>query len=381
MTKIFLTGITGLVGSAFAISLLRERKDLSIVGMTRHNSVKTAAQRVEEIIRAQWEFDSCPGSPDEILPRISVIDGDVVSIDPAEVAKMPELAGVDTIFHCAADVNLGKDPEGKTFNINYNGTAKIIELAQLLNVKEFHYVSTAYTAGCMRGRAMEQQHEDHGHNNPYERSKWQAENLVRNCGIPFSIYRPGIVTGRLADGRIRKPLAVYRIFEFLAKMKSHYCAKNKLNPCEYVDMHLRFLTNKSERVYFAPIDFVQKSLAALVQLPVCNKTYHLTGNSPVTTDMIAQALCSVLRLEGVSINADDSNATDEDRMLSRFIGDLFPYFENDVIFDQTNIEAALGKEAIGWEFGKRGMEVLIHSYFEDFFGDVEWVKTLLAANK
>ena len=31
MKKVFLTGITGLVGSAFAVALLRERKDYEFV--------------------------------------------------------------------------------------------------------------------------------------------------------------------------------------------------------------------------------------------------------------------------------------------------------------------------------------------------------------
>lgn len=378
MSKIFLTGITGLVGSSVVVSLLRQRDDVSIVCMTRRNSVKTAAERVADVIRAQCEFDSCPEAAEKILSRISAVDGDVVSMDPAAIAKLPEVRGVDKIFHCAADVNLGKDPTGKTFNINYNGTLRMLELAKLLQVKEFHYVSTAYVAGCLKGRAMEAQHPDYGHNNPYEQSKWQAENEVRKCGIPFTIYRPGIVTGRISDGRIRKPLAVYRVFEFLAKLKSHYCTKQNLDPNEYVDMHLHFLTSQSERVYFAPIDFVQKSITALIQRPACNRTYHLTGNSPVSVEVISKSVCTVLRLSGVFISEEKTELSSDDKLMSRFLGDLFPYFSNNVIFDQTNITEALGGEAVSWQFGVPEMENMLRTYFRDFYPDVEWLQKLIA---
>ena len=111
-------------------------------------------------------------------------------------------------------MNLGKDPTGKTFHINYDGTVNMLELARLVNAKAFHYVSTAYVAGKLVGRAMEAVPQESGFNNPYEESKCKAEMLVRNSGFPFTIYRPAIITGRRRDGRIRKPLAFYyRILE------------------------------------------------------------------------------------------------------------------------------------------------------------------------
>ena len=45
MEKIFLTGITGLVGSAFVVALLRERQDYEIVCLARKTAVKSAQQR------------------------------------------------------------------------------------------------------------------------------------------------------------------------------------------------------------------------------------------------------------------------------------------------------------------------------------------------
>ena len=196
MNKILVTGVTGLVGSAFVVALLREREDYEIVCLVRRGGGKTAAERAESIIRDECAFDGCPEIADRILKKISVVEGDVTSIEPETLAKDEALKGVDIIFHCAADVNLGKDPTGKVFKINYHGTENMVALAKLLNAKEFHYVGTAYIAGKLQGTAIEDNPIDSGFNNPYEESKFKAEFLVRNSGIPFSVYRPAIVTGR-----------------------------------------------------------------------------------------------------------------------------------------------------------------------------------------
>ena len=375
MTNIFLTGITGLVGGAFTAALLKARKDVKVVALTRSNSVRTARQRVEEILGEQCQFDGCPEALPEIMKSIEVIDGDVTSIVPEELAKNPLLKDINTIFHCAADVNLGKDVDGKTFRINYNGTENLLKLAKLLKVDAFHYVSTAYVAGRLAGLAMEDAPINSGFNNPYEESKFKAETLVRNSGIPFTIYRPSIITGRVEDGRIRRPLAFYRILEFLSKLKKNQCFKQNLDPRDWIDINAHFNAIPSERVYFVPIDYVQKAITALFQKPVCNKTYHVTGDSPVTTSMIDHAVCRTLRLKGVEV--EHREKTDGDDMISRFLGDLLPYFASDIVFDQTNVREALGDEALDWELGENGLAVMMRSFFIDFFPDVDWIHDII----
>ena len=179
MDKIFMTGITGLVGSAFVVALCRERKDCEFVCLARKFGNTSALERTEKIIRDECAFDGCPEIADEVLSRVSVIDGDVVTMDPEAVAKDPAMKGVNKIFHCAADVNLGKDPTGKTFKINYEGTKNMVALAKLIDAKEFHYVGTAYIAGKLAGTAIENNPIDSGFNNPYEESKFKAEWLFK----------------------------------------------------------------------------------------------------------------------------------------------------------------------------------------------------------
>ena len=374
MGKILLTGVTGLVGSSFVAALLRDRPYERFVCIARSGRGMSAAERVEKILREQCEFDGFPEQADQAVAAVEVIDGDVVALNPGELVKNPVLMDVDRVFHCAADVNLGKDPQGITYRINYGGTVNMIELAKLLNVKEFHYVSTAYVAGRLSGRAMEEQALDNGFNNPYEESKFNAELLVRQSGFPFTIYRPAIITGRLSDGRVRRALAFYRIVEFLAKLKQNRCTKAGLDPANWVDMNLLFRTKTSEHIYFVPIDYVQKAITALFQTPVVNRTFHVTGNSPITTHEIERAVCNVLKMSAVQIGEKDngSNGVIDDTLMSKFLGDLLPYFASDITFDQSNVVNALGRDFIDWEFGEKGVETVVQSFIDDFLPNLEW---------
>ena len=376
MNKILVTGVTGLVGSAFVVALLQERDDYEVVCLVRRGGGKTAAERVDSIIRDECVFDGCPEAADRILSKVSVVEGDVTSIVPEELAKDEALKGVNIVFHCAADVNLGKDPTGKVFKINYYGTESMVKLAKLLNVKEFHYVGTSYIAGKLCGTAIEDNPIDNGFNNPYEESKFKAEFLVRNSGIPFSVYRPAIITGRRSDGRIRKPLAFYRILEFLGKIKSHQCSKRGIDPASWVPMDINFAAVPSEHVYFVPIDYVQEAITALFQKPVTNTAYHITGDSPVTTKQIENSICKILRLDGVSVGVDSTRKSANSDLMSRFIGDLYPYFSSDIIFDQSNVRKVLGDKVLDWEYGQKGLETLIRSFYKDYFPNVEWLQKL-----
>ncbi|OQA81592.1 MAG: Carboxylic acid reductase [Lentisphaerae bacterium ADurb.Bin242] len=344
--KLLLTGITGLVGASFVTAVLRKRDDIEIVAVCRSGRGKTAAERARKVIEEQCEFDGVPELADHMLSHVKVIAGDVSDFPVREIiANGP----YDVFFHCAADVNLGKDPEGKTFRTNLNGTRNALALAHLLKVKELHYVSTAYVAGTTAGRVMEGALPATAFNNSYEKSKFEAEKLVRECGIPYTIYRPSIIVGRLSDGLIRKPLAFYRIMEFLGKFKKHYCIKHGIALNSPIQISLRLESKISDKIYFVPIDYVQKAISTIFFKPVKNKCYHITGESPVSTKNIERAIASVLKVKGLQVQEVVENPTMDEKLVQRMIEDLMPYFASQIIFDNTQVKAALGKEALAWK--------------------------------
>ena len=99
MNKILVTGITGLVGSAFVAALSRERDDYEFVCLVRAGGGRSAAERVDSIIRDECAFNGYPEFADTVLKRVTVVEGDVTSIVPEELAKDPVMQGVNIVFH------------------------------------------------------------------------------------------------------------------------------------------------------------------------------------------------------------------------------------------------------------------------------------------
>ena len=358
--KLLLTGITGLVGASFVTATLRSRDDIQIVAICRSGRGQTAQERVKQVIEEQCAFDGTPELAEKMLGKIEVISGDVKNFPVDEIVKK---GPYDVFFHCAADVNLGKDPEGKTYATNLEGTKNALELAHLLKVKALHYVSTAYVAGKTNGIVMEGSLPATDWVNSYERSKFEAEKLVQKCGIPYTIYRPSIIVGRLSDGLIRKPLAFYRIMEFLGSVKKHHCVRNHIPQNAPIKLSLRLESEKSDKTYFVPIDYVQKAISTIFTLPVENKCYHITGESPVSTDDINTAVSAVLKAEGLQVLSHVENPTKEEKMVQRMIEDLMPYFASQITFDNTQVKAALGPEALAWKLDIDFLKKMAKSYY------------------
>ncbi len=369
VSKVFVTGITGLIGSAFSAMLLERKEKIEIIALARGSDVLSAKKRVKDIIQQQCEFDGRPDLSESILKRIHVIDGEISKISEDEL--LTKLKGVDLFFHCAADVNFGKDPEGRTLKTNYEGTRKMLDLAHKLKVKAFHYVSTAYVAGKHNGKAIEDGLVAQEFNNSYEKSKFMAEQLVRSSGIPFTIYRPSIVVGRIKDGKIRKPLAFYRVLEFMAKLKKHRCSKMKVSPIEKVSLKLRLKATPSDRIYFVPVDYVQRSIVEIfLNKAVKNKTYHITGDSPVTTKMIEIAVGRALGITGVTVEEEVENPNPDEKVVQKFLSDFLPYFSTQTIFDVKNITDAMGRPSADWKMSTENLEKVIRGFYMEYYPEL-----------
>ena len=368
MEKVLITGITGLVGSSFTVEVCDRDPNIEFLAVARSKDNVSAEERVKEAIREQCEFDGVPEKADGVISRITVLEGDIA--DPVHVAMSKGLDGVDAIFHCAADVNLGADTEGKTFSVNVSGTKALVEIGKELDVDAFHYVSTAYVAGKTRGRVMEDSMPAIDWHNAYERSKFDSERVVRSSGLPFTIHRPSIIVGRRSDGRIRKPLAFYFILEFLAVIKERQCAKLHIDPSDWLDMPLRLEAKPSKTVFFVPIDYVAETSAELFLSPPEGKTYHLTGNSPVSTADIEKAIANTLKVKNVRIVESIPDPTMEEKLLHRFLGEFLPYFGSETVFDVSNSIARFGKESLEWDLDGDKLVALIGSFYKDNFPEL-----------
>ncbi len=117
-----------------------------------------------------------PGRADSLRETgAEVVRGDVS--DPASLTAAAE--GCDRVVHLVGIIQEGR---GFTFrSIHVEGTRHVLEAAGRAGVKQFFYQSAL---GARENGTS-----------AYHRTKWEAEELVRAAGIPFTILRPSLIYG------------------------------------------------------------------------------------------------------------------------------------------------------------------------------------------
>src|SRR5688572_23940087 len=190
MREVFITGITGLVGSAVAAKLLHDDPSIRLIALVRD------ARR--------WHH---------VSPRIIPFAGDITQ--PALGIEAPVLRKllrerVSHVIHCAADTTFS-NPLSVARASNTQGTANLVALSSEWELERFTYVSTAFVAGAHTGDIVEDVHDaDAGFVNAYEQSKHEAEALVRGSSLPWVIARPSTIVCDDAAGVVTQINAVHR---------------------------------------------------------------------------------------------------------------------------------------------------------------------------
>jgi thioester reductase-like protein len=191
MGGVVLTGATGFVGSELLRRFL-DRGDRHVFALVRATDDEAAAARLPA------------------HERLTAVAADLerpdLGLDRRRADAIADEA--TTVVHCAASVSFGLDLE-RSRRINVDGSRRMVELAERCadrgdGLERFSYVSTAYVAGTQRGLFREDQLDvGQSFRNSYERSKFEAETLVRERaqGLPLQVLRPSIVVGDSGTGR------------------------------------------------------------------------------------------------------------------------------------------------------------------------------------
>jgi thioester reductase-like protein len=198
---VLLTGTTGFLGMELLTRYL-ERSDRRVYALVRARDDDEASERLHGVI------ENVCGDRGAHRHRWTAVAGDIeapgLGIEPERRRALARETG--EIVHSAASVSFSL-PLEESRRINVRGTRTLLEFAHLCRleggIRRFAYVSTAYVAGDHEGTFREDQLElGQGFRNSYERSKFEAERLVRRAAerLPVQIFRPSIIVGEEHSG-------------------------------------------------------------------------------------------------------------------------------------------------------------------------------------
>ena len=106
---------------------------------------------------------------------VDVVAGDIADRDSLAKAA----AGCDRVIHL---VGIIQEAAGATFQgVHVEGTRSVIDAATRAGIHHFVYQSALGTRPDAKSE--------------YHRTKWQAEELVRASGMPYTILRPSLIYG------------------------------------------------------------------------------------------------------------------------------------------------------------------------------------------
>jgi dephospho-CoA kinase len=184
------------------------------------------------------------------------------------------------IHHLAGIYFMGVD-EATARRVNVGGTRTMLELAQdATRLERVVHWSTAMVSGDRRGTIYEEDLEaGQKFHNAYERTKYEAERMVRHAmrQLPITILRPAIIVGDSHTGEIDKFDGPYYLMVLIATNASR--------------MRLPILGRGDAPLHLVPIDYVIDAAWHIARCEgAAGKTFHLVDPSPFTARAVFEGV-------------------------------------------------------------------------------------------
>jgi long-chain acyl-CoA synthetase len=357
---VLLTGATGFLGGEVLARIL-ERGERPVYALVRADSDELAASRLHDVVRSLF------GSGERSKSAIAVA-GDLTRPRLGMCDRRRDWLAerVDRVIHCAASVSftLGFD---ESRAINVDGTRRVLDLAGVCaarrGIESFVHVSTAYVAGTHPGSFGEDDLDvGQGFRNPYERTKFEAERLVRERAhdLPVQVVRPSIVVGDSRSGWTPAFNVLYTPLRAFSRgayplIPARRSAPVDIVPVDYVADGILALAGRPGTTHHLVAGRRSSTVGEIVQLASAN-----TGRRPprlVRPSLYRRLIHPVLVRTG----------REERRRALRRSEIFFPYFAMAVRYDDERAHSALAP---------RGLEPPpLRSYFDrlmDFARLAEW---------
>ncbi|MFN8382938.1 MAG: amino acid adenylation domain-containing protein [Anaerolineales bacterium] len=256
---ILLTGATGFVG-AFLLHDLLMQTSADVHCLLRTDDIEMGIQRLKRNLNKYSLWD------DSFSERIRPVLGDLGEPQLGLTDEVFEKLAreIDVIYHNGAMVNFVYPYHAHKAS-NVLGTHEVLRLASQIRLKPVHFVSTLsilYSGDANDGRIIREDVSLDEVGAPfggYAQSKWVAEKLVRLAGergIPYAIYRPGLVSGHSISGAWNND--------------------NLISSMTRACILLGSVPTLDVMVNIVPVDFVSAAIVNLSKNPDnLSKVYHL----------------------------------------------------------------------------------------------------------
>jgi thioester reductase-like protein len=239
------------------------------------------------------------------------------------------------VVHAAASTSFRSSDDGEPWRTNVEGTSNLLELICAAGISAWHQVSTAFVCGHRHGTIFETDLEcGQEFHNVYERSKYEAERLVRGeRGLNVSVYRPSVIVGDSHTGYTSSYAGLYRFLELGARL----AGAGRVLP-------LRLPLTGEEPCDLVPVDWVAQAIVTLSARRECHgQTFHLTARPPASAGFIQETAADELGLQGMQLIGTQELAAPSrlEELFFEGLADYWHYLGGTPAFDAGNTIAAL----------------------------------------
>ncbi|MGH2918297.1 MAG: SDR family oxidoreductase, partial [Solirubrobacteraceae bacterium] len=277
----FVTGATGFIGRHLVERLLEREGDINV--LVREGS----RERLDALVE-RWGGDAA----ERVKPVIGDIQQANLGLSEEQIGELKD--GIEHFFHLAALYDMTA-PDEVNERLNVDGTRNAVSLANALNARHLHHVSSVAAAGTFKGLFREDMFdEEQKLPSAYHRTKYESERIARTeSRVPWRVYRPALVVGHSQTGDMDKIDGPYYFFKAIQKARF---ALPEWFPL--VGPELGY-TN------LVPVDFVAAAMDHIAHQPGLNfQAFHLTNPKPMRVGESLNAFAEAAHAPRLAVRVD-----------------------------------------------------------------------------
>ncbi len=299
---VFMTGASGFLGRNLLNRLIEDypRDRFSLL-------VRSAA--AERFLRDRFSWVD----PDKLV----YVRGDTclpnLGMSPRRLAEV--LRNSHDFYHLAASTSFDSRKASEVRLCNVDGTGNVIDAVRGTDLHRFHYVSTAYICGTTSGVIQEDvMPKRNGFKNVYEETKYDAEKMVRESGLPYTIFRPSVLIGNSrtgdCDGETRMAygylLSLYYSAIHSPKIRgeanfsSYWKRMEGRESAAHLEIPCRLVGSLAARKNLLAVDDCVEMISRIVKTDrTHHKTYNLVNPAYVSAQDALDSISHALRIRGL----------------------------------------------------------------------------------